>query len=146
MKYNDNGQWKDLKVKAFDTLPIGSVVEYDGTEVPDGYEKVDNVLWENNNPTSNFGANTVTLNDNINNYSYYECIFAYTSSKYLSTGKIPINVGTFVTFVTDAVYRRDVSISGTSATFTNGNFKTTITGSVTERENVLIPIKIIGCK
>lgn len=40
MKYNDNGAWKELNVKVSDTLPIGSIVEYDGDTVPIGYEEV----------------------------------------------------------------------------------------------------------
>lgn len=43
MKYRDNdGLFKDLFVKTSDTLPIGTIVEYDGTEVPTGYEEVKN--------------------------------------------------------------------------------------------------------
>ena len=40
MKYNDNGTIKDIKVKAFDTLPVGAEVDYDGTTVPDGWEEI----------------------------------------------------------------------------------------------------------
>lgn len=42
MKYKDEqGNWKELSVKAADTLPVGTIVDYDGDTVPDGYEKVD---------------------------------------------------------------------------------------------------------
>lgn len=43
MKYRDpiTGELKDIYVKASDTLPIGTVVEYDGDVIPDGYAKVD---------------------------------------------------------------------------------------------------------
>lgn len=41
MKYNDNGTVKELKVKAFDTLPVGAEVDYDGTTVPDGWMEVE---------------------------------------------------------------------------------------------------------
>ena len=41
MKYNDNGTVKDIKVKAFDTLPVGTEVDYDGSVVPDGWMEVD---------------------------------------------------------------------------------------------------------
>lgn len=41
MKYNDNGEWKDIIVKATDTLPIGTEVDYNGTDVPDGWEEVE---------------------------------------------------------------------------------------------------------
>jgi hypothetical protein len=40
MKYNDNGEYKDIYVKAFDTLPVGTIVDYDGETVPSGYEEV----------------------------------------------------------------------------------------------------------
>ena len=40
MKYKDeNGNWIDIHVKAIDSLPIGTILDYDGEEIPDGYEK-----------------------------------------------------------------------------------------------------------
>lgn len=41
MKYNDNGTYKDIYVKAFDTLPVGTEVDYDGETVPSGWTEVD---------------------------------------------------------------------------------------------------------
>ena len=40
MKYNDNGTYKDIYVKTFDTLPVGAEVDYDGSVVPDGWTEV----------------------------------------------------------------------------------------------------------
>lgn len=40
MKYKYNNEWKEMNVKVSDTLPIGSVVEYDGEVVPSGWEEV----------------------------------------------------------------------------------------------------------
>lgn len=40
MKYNDNGTYKDIYVKTFDTLPIGAELDYDGETVPSGYVQV----------------------------------------------------------------------------------------------------------
>ena len=40
MKYNDNGEYKDIYIKTFDTLPVGAEVDYDGDSVPDGWEEV----------------------------------------------------------------------------------------------------------
>lgn len=42
MKYKDpiTGELKSITVKSGDTLPIGTIVEFDGTEIPDGYEEV----------------------------------------------------------------------------------------------------------
>ena len=41
MKYKDpiTGELKDIIVKSGDTLPIGTIVEFDGETVPDGYEE-----------------------------------------------------------------------------------------------------------
>lgn len=39
MKYNDNGIVKEIVIKAGDTLPIGTIVEFDGDTIPDGYEE-----------------------------------------------------------------------------------------------------------
>lgn len=40
MKYNDNGEYKDIYVKTFDTLPVGTEVDYDGETVPDGWSEI----------------------------------------------------------------------------------------------------------
>ena len=59
MKYNDNGTYKDIYVKAFDTLPVGTEVDYDGNTVPDGWEEVysDNIL------VANLTTNNITLSE-----------------------------------------------------------------------------------
>ena len=43
MKYRDpeTGKFKELYTKAADTLPVGTVVDYDGDEVPAGWEEVE---------------------------------------------------------------------------------------------------------
>lgn len=41
MKYNYNGEAKDIKFKVSDTLPVGSIVDFDGEEVPIGYVEVE---------------------------------------------------------------------------------------------------------
>lgn len=40
MKYNDNGEYKDIYVKSFDTLPVGTEVDYDGDTAPTGWTEV----------------------------------------------------------------------------------------------------------
>lgn len=68
MKYSDpiTGELKNIYVKASDTLPIGTVVEYDGDIVPDGYEEIEDVLFE--------GSSTgdLTLKDSASNYSRFK--------------------------------------------------------------------------
>lgn len=43
MKYNDNGTVKDIVIKAGDTLPVGTIVSYDGETIPSGWEQVTDV-------------------------------------------------------------------------------------------------------
>ena len=44
MKYNDNGTYKDIYVKSFDTLPVGTEVDYDGETVPTGWTEIDELI------------------------------------------------------------------------------------------------------
>lgn len=44
MKYKYNNEWKEMNVKVSDTLPIGSVVDYDGEVVPSGWEEVNGLI------------------------------------------------------------------------------------------------------
>lgn len=43
MKYNDNGEYKDIYVKSFDTLPVGTEVDYDGNTVPAGWTEITDI-------------------------------------------------------------------------------------------------------
>lgn len=45
MKYQDpvTGEIKTVAVKAADSLPIGAIVEYEGAEIPKGYELVEDM-------------------------------------------------------------------------------------------------------
>lgn len=69
MKYRDpdTGEFKDITVKASDTLPIGTEVDYDGTEVPSGWEQVEDVITTENVVSRNlFNKKDVYLNMEIN--------------------------------------------------------------------------------
>ena len=84
MKYKYNNQWKDLTVKAGDTLPIGTIVDYDGTAIPTGYEEVEETedystsetntgkKWIDGKPIyrkvisiPSFSANTITVDTGL---------------------------------------------------------------------------------
>ena len=42
IKYKDSeGNFKEIKIKTKDSLPVGTIVDYDGNTVPDGYEEVE---------------------------------------------------------------------------------------------------------
>ena len=49
MKYNDNGEYKEIVVKSVDTLPVGTEVDFDGSTVPSGWEEVSE--WKSVNYT-----------------------------------------------------------------------------------------------
>lgn len=71
MKYNDNGTIKDIVIKSGDTLPVGTIVEYDGDIIPSGWEKVEkniNVLWINPDPLSEFANQTINLSSGDYDY------------------------------------------------------------------------------
>ena len=42
MKYKDpiTGEYKTIHMKTSDTLPVGTIVSFDGDEIPEGYEEV----------------------------------------------------------------------------------------------------------
>lgn len=47
---NSKGELKELVIKANDSIPAGSVIEFDGNVVPEGYEQVEDnkiILYEN---------------------------------------------------------------------------------------------------
>lgn len=46
---NSKGELKELVIKANDSIPAGSVIEFDGDVVPEGYEKAEDEDWENLN-------------------------------------------------------------------------------------------------
>lgn len=58
MKYKDpvTGEWKEIYSKTADTLPVGTVVDFDGTEIPAGWEQAEEV------------ENIITPNTDLNNY------------------------------------------------------------------------------
>ena len=73
MKYNDNGEYKDIYIKTFDTLPVGTEVDYDGSVVPDGWSEVSE--YEEVDPTDYITiSNSFTLAGN-HAYKYGNIVF-----------------------------------------------------------------------
>ena len=63
-----------------DTLPIGAIVEYNGTTVPQGYEKVEDkvvTLYENTDGTTG----NVSLSKSITNYDYLDIVYGDNTRK-----------------------------------------------------------------
>lgn len=75
MKYRKNASepWKELYIKALDSMPVGSIVDYDGqvSDIPVGWEQVsDNIVVLYDNSTGTTG--NVSLSDSISNYRLLE--------------------------------------------------------------------------
>ena len=87
MYYNDDGEIKEIKVKSYDTLPVGTIVEYDGDTIPEGWEEVENVLYENETGTTG----NVPLNDNIKNYKKISIEYAISGGGMQQQKTIPTN-------------------------------------------------------
>lgn len=150
--------WKDST--GGDNLPIGTIVDYDGDTVPDGYEEADSmninngvVLWENPDATVEFIAQTINLSSS--NYDYVEISFArriiddvgnkiriekaekntsgHTESEYLTTGS-SVNIAS-----------RLFNISDNTISFENNLLQQT-GSSRAINNNYNVPIKVIGYK
>jgi len=71
MKYKYNGQWYDVTIKALDSMPVGTIVDYDGqvSDIPSGWEQASDdrvVLFSN---TSGQTGN-IEFNGNYTDYDY----------------------------------------------------------------------------
>lgn len=128
-----------------------------GTSQSNGYsqEYINNafggvVLWTNSSPTSNFVGQQITLNDNLNNYDYYEVLYDenITNQSCYSTGKILSNKMTRLLFSgTYNKTRAITNISDNKLTFSNGYINETYgSGTITNDNSIIIPLQIIGYK
>ena len=86
MKYNDDGTIQEIKVKAFDTLPVGTEVDYDGTTVPSGYVQVAD--------PNTYSTDEVRIGTWINGKPLYRKTFVYENLSQISSGSYgTINTG-----------------------------------------------------
>lgn len=110
------------------------------------------VLWTNSSPTSNFGAQTITLSKAISNYSYYEIIYIWSASastqRCASTGRVPKDKGAIITFGATRNYIRTSDAPlGASITFAQGQYYNTYGGSGTTAANGnCVPYQVLGWK
>lgn len=110
------------------------------------------LLWTNSSPTSEFASQTITLNDAIENYKYYEVIFRRTNSsttiRNINSGRIPSGFGVDLLLPYYYNYIRTISsTSGTSMVIQNCNQYATYGSSTTTTSNgFIIPYQVIGYK
>lgn len=107
------------------------------------------VLWNNSAPTSDFASQTITLSDNINNYSYYEIIYKATkdSIRAKSTGKIMISLGSLMDYTINYLGRRTGDApNGTSIAIQDCLTNGTYGANPTTTNDRVIPLQVIGYK
>lgn len=114
------------------------------------------VLWENASPSSSFAGQTITLNDDVENYDYIGIICANGSSnadgrsRFMPIVMIPTSstMGAVITLAAYRNYRRNTTaMSGNSITFDNCMYYATYgTNTGTNSNTNIIPRLVIGFK
>lgn len=66
---DETDTYNEFITKSGDSLPVGTIVEYNGTEIPDGYAVYEdpskyNILWEGDID----GTSSITLTEDVSNY------------------------------------------------------------------------------
>ena len=138
--YNAYNQIKDSYTEsgtdAYSCNYINANIETKGT-----------ILWTNSSPTSNFAAQTITLNETLDNYDCYEIIHRQSTSnaRFLTTGKIPVGHGTFMAnpLALNQYRGTNENTSGNTITFTAG-YLAQADGSFLENNSMVIPMYVIG--
>lgn len=108
------------------------------------------VLWENPNPSAEFPAQTVTLDDNIEKYDHFEIGLKINKDNlsYYGSIKADLKYGStqFITFSNEYNYIRSFSIEQSNFIFENA-YRRNDYGNISDSlisNNILIPYKIIG--
>ena len=109
------------------------------------------VLWTNTTPTSTFASQTITLNDDISNYQYYEILSIggqELPNALYSTGRLSTEKSqTRISVLRQYLGFRDVTINGTSVTIGDyGQMNTYGNATLTTNNTVCLPYKILGYK
>ena len=114
MKYNDNGTYKDIYVKTFDTLPVGAIVEYSGSTIPSGWTDIGNNQIQKTSQYIEGGASLSnvygTSNENGYTQEYINKLETYSTDE--------IRVGTWLG---KPLYRKVITDTLPAAT-TDGTF------------------------
>lgn len=90
IKYKDNGEYKDIVVKVGDTQPIGTIVDYDGAEVPNGWEEVEPKSILTAKLSNEHVIATTNTNEEIKDFAEYNKVGTKFS---ISNGVIKIGAG-----------------------------------------------------
>lgn len=137
-----------------ETLPVGSEIDYDGTNIPVGWEEItaEQILWTNSAPSEDFAYQTITLSssdyDILGIYYYdYKVSKNMQYTQCLKGASFTLNSQLFVSsnyFIVSRVFSRT---SDTIFTVDNAVGISASSPSLTTLHNdQIIPVYIVGYK
>ena len=131
-------------------LVVSGDIYEGGTKLENKYLSKKTLLWTNPNIGSSFTAQTVQLNDSVDNYDYLivSCRYQHSTDMLTNCLVFPSGSQCLISGQKDtgtAIGMRDVSFSGTSATFTKGRYQA-VNGEGANNDNICVPIEIYGIK
>lgn len=108
------------------------------------------LLWTNPSPTATFAAQTVVLNQDSSSFDAFLIIGRYSQNETSYHSNIVLNDGQIqslfaargVSYAQTTIVQRDVTISGTSAVFTKGQY--ILSSSYGQGNQYFIPLYIYG--
>lgn len=137
-----------------ETLPVGTVIDYEGDTIPVGWEEIttEQILWSNSDPSGDFASQIITLSssdyDVLGIYYYnYKVSKGMQYTQCLKGASFTLNSQLFVSgnyFIVSRVFSRT---SDTSFTVDNAVGISASSPSTTALHNdQVIPVKIVGYK
>jgi hypothetical protein len=69
MKYFYNNQWNEIGIKALDSMPVGTQVEYTGDTIPTGWEQVSDYSTSEVNTGKTWGSNNEPIYRKVINFT-----------------------------------------------------------------------------
>lgn len=148
---NENPDISNInKITASDMNSIKAGINANETNINNNYTNLGGkIIWTNNAPSSNFSAQTIILNESLENYDFYEIHFLSEigTNEYLSSGKIKVG---YASNVFQGWCSTNTGISGRSRSWqytsnTQLHFDAAIKNQTTAISNC-IPLYVIAYK
>ena len=112
--------------------------------IPNEIKNQSKIICANDDPTTIFPSQTITLNESLSGYDFYEILFrqSNTANRIMTSGKIPVGYGTILSWNTAInIYRPTAAIvSGNTITFEDAKTTNGVDNNTT------IPLYVIGHK
>lgn len=105
------------------------------------------LLWENTNPTSNFAAQTVTI-DKLSQYNLFVIVTKFSTNGTVECSEFATKATRSISAHGYVVALRSMVIGDTTIEFADGNYFATYGNSnnMTKANNMCIPLRIYGIK